>query len=85
VVNVYLRLLSCESCLCNRPAANHGGIAVLWSAAFVICGAGVYELFYLPTEQVVLFHLHANVWWGAITAVNGLVNRVNFVPGRERI
>jgi hypothetical protein len=50
----------------------------------LIFGAGVYELFYPPAQRVVLFHLHANIWWGAILAVIGLVYCIYFAPGKTR-
>jgi hypothetical protein len=32
----------------------------------------------------VLFHLHANVWWGAILLVIGLVYCLQFSPARKK-
>jgi hypothetical protein len=50
----------------------------------LIFGAGVYELFYPPAQRVVLFDVHANIWWGAILAVIGLVYCIYFAPGKTR-
>jgi hypothetical protein len=50
----------------------------------LIFGAGVYELFHPPAQRVVLFDLHANIWWGAILAVIGLVYCIYFAPGKTR-
>ncbi len=32
----------------------------------IICATGIYELMSPPEHQVVLYNLHANVWWGGI-------------------
>ena len=50
----------------------------------LIFGAGVYEFFQPPVQRVLLFHLHANIWWGAILAVIGLVYCIYFAPGKTR-
>lgn len=31
----------------------------------LICGAGIWELAHPAAETVVLFRLHAGIWWGA--------------------
>jgi len=51
----------------------------------LIFGAGVYELFHPPMEKVVLFQLHANVWWGGILAVIGAIYCIYFAPGNGRV
>ena len=50
----------------------------------VIFGEGIYELISPPVQQVVLYNLHANIWWGAVLLVLGLVFSVRFSPARER-
>jgi hypothetical protein len=50
----------------------------------LILGAGIYELFYPPQNPVVLFQLHANVWWGAVLFLLGVVYCFYFAPGRQR-
>jgi len=50
----------------------------------VIFATGIYELVSPPTNQVVLYNLHANVWWGGILLILGLVYSVRFSPARER-
>ncbi len=58
------------------------GICLLFNGV-VIMGAGFYEWFFNPPAvPVVLYHLHANVWWGAILGVLGLIYCVRFRPGR---
>jgi hypothetical protein len=37
-----------------------------------------------PEHQVVLYNLHANVWWGAILLILGLFFSVRYSPARER-
>lgn len=48
----------------------------------LIFAAGVREVFNPPANPVVLFHLHASVWWGAILLIFGLIYCVKFAPGR---
>jgi hypothetical protein len=50
----------------------------------VILGAGVYELFNSPEQPVVLFRLHAGVWWGALLTIIGAVYCIYFAPGKGR-
>jgi hypothetical protein len=50
----------------------------------VIFATGIYELVSPPANQVVLYNLHANVWWGGILMILGLVYSVRFSPARER-
>jgi hypothetical protein len=50
----------------------------------LIAGAGVYELIFPPPveRQVVLYHLHANVWWGGLMFLLGVFYCWHFRPGR---
>jgi hypothetical protein len=41
-------------------------------------------VFYPPQNPVVLFQLHANVWWGAVLFLLGVVYCFYFAPGRQR-
>lgn len=50
----------------------------------IICGTGIYELMHPPEHQVVLYNLHANVWWGAIMLILGLFFSLRFSPAKER-
>ena len=59
------------------------GISLLVNG-MLIFGAGLYELFHPPQTQVVLFRLHAGVWWGALLALIGLVYCVYYAPGKGR-
>ncbi len=49
----------------------------------LICGAGVYELVRPPEVRVVLYQLHANLWWGALLLVVGAVYCMRFKPAAE--
>ena len=46
----------------------------------VIFATGIYELMSPPADQVVLYNLHANVWWGAVLLVLGLFFSSVFPP-----
>jgi hypothetical protein len=50
----------------------------------IICGTGIYELVSPPEHQVVLYNLHANVWWGAGLLILGLFFSLRFSPAKER-
>lgn len=51
---------------------------------FLIFLRGIYELTNPPVEKVVLYNLHANIWWGGVLLVLGLFFSVRFSPARER-
>ncbi|HYG97576.1 MAG TPA: hypothetical protein VD837_00485 [Terriglobales bacterium] len=47
----------------------------------LILGAGLYEWFIQPPQNpVVLYDLHAGVWWGAVLLAVGLIYCVRFKP-----
>ena len=50
----------------------------------LIFARGIYETIYPPAEKVVLSELHANVWWGGILLVLGLIYSLKFSPAQER-
>jgi hypothetical protein len=58
------------------------GVSLLVNGA-LITGAGVWEVLYPPMNPVVLFHLHANVWWGATLTGIGLLYCFKFAPRRK--
>lgn len=59
------------------------GISLLVNG-ILITGAGVWEVLHPPAQPtIVLFHLHANVWWGAILLVIGLIYCLQFAPGHK--
>ena len=49
----------------------------------LICAAGIYELLSPPQHPVVLFRLHASIWWGAGLLVLGIFYMYRFPPGKE--
>ena len=59
------------------------GISLLVNGVLIFA-AGIYELVHPPEHPVVLFHLHATVWWGALLAVLGAIYCYFFAPGRDR-
>jgi hypothetical protein len=60
------------------------GISLLVNGVLIL-GAGVYEIWHPPTQQVVLYNLHASVWWGALLTLIGAVYCYYFKPGQKRI
>ena len=50
----------------------------------LITGAGIYGLWHPPDHEVVLWNLHAGVWWGALILCLGIVYTWFFRPSRER-
>ncbi|HXY14929.1 MAG TPA: hypothetical protein VEI26_10565 [Terriglobales bacterium] len=70
---------------------HEGGISIwffiglsLLVNGILICAAGVWELIHpaAPDKQVVLFQYHANVWWGALLLIIGLLYCIKYSPGR---
>jgi hypothetical protein len=50
----------------------------------LICGAGIYELFYPPQHEVELAQYHANIWWGLLLLVLGLIYSTKFRPKKDK-
>jgi hypothetical protein len=60
------------------------GISLLVNG-LLITGAGIYELLNPPQHpEIALFHVHANVWWGTILFVAGVIYSFYFAPSRKR-
>jgi hypothetical protein len=56
------------------------GISLAVNGALIL-GAGVYQLMNPPQSPgIVLFNLHANVWWGGLLLLVGLLYCVRFAP-----
>jgi hypothetical protein len=55
------------------------GISLLVNGALIVA-AGVWQIFYPPLNPVVLSKLHANLWWGAVLLVVGIIYSVRFAP-----
>ena len=58
------------------------GISLLVNGG-LIAAAGVWEFVHPPVHPVVLFNLHANIWWGAFLLVLGTAACVHFSPRRS--
>ncbi len=58
------------------------GISLLVNG-ILITGAGIWEVISPPVDRVVLFQYHANVWWGALLLLLGLLYCVRFAPRRQ--
>jgi hypothetical protein len=58
------------------------GVAMAVNGALIL-GAGIWQLLDPPANPtVVLYSLHANVWWGALLTLFGVVYCLKFFPGR---
>jgi len=55
------------------------GLSLLVNGLLILA-SGIYELIRPPQARVVLFNLHASIWWGAILAVIGAVYCVYYLP-----
>jgi hypothetical protein len=59
------------------------GISLAVNGALILA-AGIYQVVNPPLNPgVVLFNLHANVWWGAVLLLVGLIYCVKFAPHRQ--
>ena len=59
------------------------GIALAVNGALILI-AGLYQLINPPANpNIVLYSLHANVWWGALLLVIGLIYCLRFSPKRS--
>jgi hypothetical protein len=58
------------------------GISLLVNGLLILC-AGIYELVHPPEMPVVLFQVHANVWWGGVLLLAGILYCVFYAPGRN--
>jgi FtsH-binding integral membrane protein len=58
------------------------GISLLVNGLLIL-GAGLYEFAHPPVNRVVLYHLHASVWWGAILFLMGVFYCYRFSPRKD--
>ncbi len=58
------------------------GVSLLVNGV-LITGAGIWDLFRPPDNPVVLFSVHANLWWGLVLTVFGIIYCVKFAPRRR--
>ena len=59
------------------------GVCLAVNGALILA-TGIYEIMNPPANNVVLFNLRANVWWGAVLLILGLFFSLRFSPARER-
>jgi hypothetical protein len=55
------------------------GVSLLVNGALIL-GAGIYYWIRPAVERTVLYQLHANVWWGALLMIFGLIYCIKFWP-----
>ncbi|MFZ0416368.1 MAG: hypothetical protein WBE20_06990 [Candidatus Acidiferrales bacterium] len=58
------------------------GISLLVNG-LLIFGTGLYEFAYPPRNPVVLYRLHASVWWGAVLFLVGVFYCYRFLPRND--
>jgi hypothetical protein len=58
------------------------GVSLLVNGLLILA-SGIYELIHPPAAPVVLFHLHAGIWWGALLAAIGAFYCIHFAPGKK--
>ena len=59
------------------------GISLLVNGILIL-GSGVYELVHPPQLPVVLFNLHASIWWGALLVLIGAMYCVKYFPSASQ-
>jgi hypothetical protein len=59
------------------------GVSLLFNGLLIL-GAGIWEWVNPPANKVVLFQVHAGVWWGALLALFGAIYCYYFWPDRNR-
>ena len=60
------------------------GISLLVNGLLILV-AGLYEYLHPPEFPVVLYRLHASIWWGAFLLIAGIIYCYRFAPGRKRL
>ncbi len=60
------------------------GLSLLVNGLLILA-SGIYELIHPPAAPVVLFHVHASVWWGGLMTTIGAVYCIYFAPGKGRV
>ncbi len=59
------------------------GVSLLVNGALIFA-TGIYEVAHPPDNRVVLYDLHANIWWGGLLLILGLLYTLHFSPAKER-
>lgn len=60
------------------------GVSLLVNGVLILA-SGVYELIHPPAATVVLFNMHASIWWGGLLTVLGAIYCVYYMPGKGRV
>jgi hypothetical protein len=60
------------------------GLSLLVNGILILA-SGLYELIQPPAVPVVLFHLHAAIWWGALMSIIGAIYCFYYLPGKGRV
>jgi len=50
----------------------------------MIFASGIYALAHPPENRVVLYDLHADIWWGGLLVILGLIYTLHFRPRGEK-
>jgi hypothetical protein len=58
------------------------GVSLLVNGLLILA-SGIYELIHPPAAPVVLFNLHAGIWWGALLTAIGAFYCIHFAPGKK--
>ena len=59
------------------------GISLLVNGVLIFA-SGIYEWIHPPEAPVVLFRLHASVWWGGLLAILGAVYCFHYAPWKGK-
>ena len=59
------------------------GISLLVNGGLIFA-AGLYQVAHPPQYPVVLFYLHAGIWWGGLLFLLGILYCYRFAPGRAK-
>jgi hypothetical protein len=57
------------------------GLSLLVNGVLIL-GAGLYEFAHPPEFQVVLYQLHASVWWGGLLTLLGAIYCWRYAPSK---
>ena len=57
------------------------GLSLLVNGLLILA-SGIYELLRPPAAPVILFHLHAAIWWGALMTAAGALYCLFYRPGK---
>ena len=60
------------------------GISLLVNGLLILA-AGLYEWGHPPQNPVVLFHVHASIWWGGCLLLVGTLYCFRFAPWKQRL